>query len=239
MRAQDAACRRWCVTSADIEESEQRCGICDFCDPEGIIGQQSRQANAQESANALRILEVLKKSDGLSTGRLHTQVFPDGLFARREFEELLGAMARSGLVEIADASFEKDGRQIDYRKARITAEGRTADASTPLLVAIEIESDPRGRKRKAAKKKLAKRKETVAPGSQSAIEAALRAWRLAEAKSKAIPAFRILTDRVLQAIAVKQPRTAEELIEISGVGQSIVQKYATQIFRIIGKAKIV
>jgi DNA topoisomerase III len=145
-------------------------------------------------------------------------------------------MARSGLVEIADASFEKDGKQIDYRKARITAEGRTADASTPLLVAIEIESDPRGRNRKAGKKKAATRKETVvAPGKQSAIEAALRAWRLAEAKSKAIPAFRILTDRALQAIAVKQPRTPAELIEISGVGQSLVQKYATQIFRIIEK----
>jgi DNA topoisomerase III len=236
---ESAGCRMQALVRyfGDIEESEQRCGICDFCDPEGIIGQQSRQANAQESAKALRILDGLKKTDGLSTGRLHSQVFPDGLFARREFEELLGAMARSGLVEIADASFEKDGKQIDYRKARITAEGRTADASTPLLVAIEIESDPRGRNRKAGKKKAATRKETVvAPGKQSAIEAALRAWRLAEAKSKAIPAFRILTDRALQAIAVKQPRTPAELIEISGVGQSLVQKYATQIFRIIEKA---
>ncbi len=230
---ESAGCRMQSLVRyfGDIEESKEPCGICDFCDPEGALGQQSRQASAAELVQAGRILEALKKSDGISTGKLHAQVFADGLFSRREFEELLVAMARSGLVEIADASFEKDGRQIEFRKARITAEGRTADASTPLLMPVEIEGSSKSRKRKAAKK--AAKPRGSGSKNQMAIEAALRTWRLAEAKSKAIPAFRILTDRVLSAIAAAQPRTPAELIEISGVGKSLVQKYGAQIFRIV------
>jgi hypothetical protein len=30
-------------------------------------------------------------------------------------------MARAGLVEVADASFEKDGRRIESRKVRLTS----------------------------------------------------------------------------------------------------------------------
>ena len=65
------------------------------------------------------------------------------------------------------------------------------------------------------------------------MEAALKAWRLAEAKNKGIPAFRILTDKALQAIAAKQPRTNSELLNLPGVGLKIVEKYGTQIFGIL------
>jgi DNA topoisomerase-3 len=49
-----------------------------------------------------------------------------------------------------------------------------------------------------------------------------------------LPAFRILTDRALQALAANQPQTTRELLEIPGVGLSIAQKYGAQIFEIVG-----
>ena len=63
------------------------------------------------------------------------------------------------------------------------------------------------------------------------------AWRLAEAKLKGVPAFRILTDRALQAIAEKQPLSTRELLEVPGVGLTIVEKYGAQIFQIVERAK--
>ena len=108
----------------DTADSHQRCGVCDFCNPDATIARRFRPAAAQEQENIARILEFLRKSDGVATGRLHSQVFAGGGLDRRSCEELLGAMARSGLVEVANASFEKDGKHIDFRKVRITAGGR-------------------------------------------------------------------------------------------------------------------
>ena len=97
----------------------------------------------------------------MATGRLHAQVFADGSLDRRDFEELLGAVARGGLVELADASFEKDGKRIDFRKVRITPAGRQADQSTPVLIPEEIEVEPQPKKRKKGKKGA--KREMVAP----------------------------------------------------------------------------
>jgi ribonuclease D len=62
---------------------------------------------------------------------------------------------------------------------------------------------------------------------------ALRSWRLAEARARGIPAFRILTDRQLVAIAEAQPSGPDELLAVSGLGEKRVQRYGTQIMRIV------
>jgi DNA topoisomerase-3 len=61
----------------------------------------------------------------------------------------------------------------------------------------------------------------------------LKAWRLAEAKKKGIPAFRILTDRALEAVVTERPRTAAELLRISGIGRAVVEKYGAEILRVL------
>jgi superfamily II DNA helicase RecQ len=48
-----------------------------------------------------------------------------------------------------------------------------------------------------------------------------------------VPAFRILTDRSLQAIADSMPSSEAELREIPGVGPKIVQKYGERILRVL------
>ena len=241
-----ASCRMLALVRyfGDTADSHQRCGVCDFCNPDATIARRLRPADAQEQENIAHILEFLKKSDGVATGRLHAQVFAGGGLDRRSFEELLGAMARSRLVDVANASFEKDGKHIDFRKVRITACGREPGASAAVRIPEEIKSEPRARKRKkGAKPAKAKRQrgpssprpEVVLqpPRDAALMEAALKSWRLAEAKNKGIPAFRILTDKALQAIAAKQPRTNSQLLNLPGVGLKIVEKYGTQIFGIL------
>jgi DNA topoisomerase-3 len=63
----------------------------------------------------------------------------------------------------------------------------------------------------------------------------LRAWRLAEAKRRGVPAFRILTDRALQTIAAERPQSAAELLAVPGVGIKIVEKYGARIFDILAR----
>lgn len=241
-----AACRMLSLVRyfGDTEDSRKNCGVCDICDPEGVIAQQFRAATEGEKAHAARILDVLRKAGPLATGRLHTQVFPDGELDRRGFEELLGAMARGRLVELIEASFEKDGKRVGFRKASITALGREPELSWELKIPLEGEADEPARKRKG--KKAARKAATPAKSGgnrqspaarEDPLEAALKAWRLSEARKKSVPAFRILTDRSLEAISANRPRSLRELLQLPGIGPSIAEKYGAQIFRIIERSE--
>ena len=219
------------------------------------MAQSFRDATAGEQQAAARLLEALRRSDGKSTGRLYTDVFPDESIARRDCERLLADMAGAGLVALADASFEKDGRRIDYRKVLLTPEGRAYQGSPPLAIkeAARGEAPARKRKKKAAKQPPAEQPPAkpararkaaakgpapvAAPAAPDPLFQALRAWRLAEAKHRGVPAFRILTDAALEAIVKNRPATARELLAVPGVGIGIVERYGGHIFRILHEGK--
>jgi DNA topoisomerase-3 len=69
-------------------------------------------------AAAREVIAVLRKG-AKSTGRLHRELHPEGGMSRDSFEDLLAAMARSGLVRLTNEVFEKEGRVIPYRKASL------------------------------------------------------------------------------------------------------------------------
>ncbi|MGJ5819337.1 RecQ family zinc-binding domain-containing protein [Paludibaculum fermentans] len=130
----------------DSEDLNRRCGHCDICSPQETIAQQLREATPKETARATQILEALKKIEAVSAGRLYTQVFPDAVLDRRTFEELIGAMARSGLIVITDTSFTKDGKEIEFRRVRISDAGWAEDAVAALRLPVEIEAIPRAKR---------------------------------------------------------------------------------------------
>ena len=220
--------------------------MCDFCAPQAALALKLRPADEFEQAHIRRIVEVLKTADGVGSGRVHAQSFPNGPLDRRGFEELLNAMARSRLVDIAEASFEKDGKRIDYRKVWLSSFGREEGAASAVMIPEEIESETRPRPRKGRKRgkpvtaapagpRKAARAAPQPAGSRnvSLIEAALKSWRLAEARRKHVPAFRILSDKTLQAIAVRQPRSNSELLAVHGIGPGIAGKYGADILRVL------
>ena len=83
-----------------------------------------------------------------------------------------------------------------------------------------------GRSRKAPRKSGV---ELPTSGASAGLVATLRAWRLTEAKKKHVPAFRILTNRALVAIAEARPGSAEALRSVSGVGPKLLKSYSTQL----------
>jgi DNA topoisomerase-3 len=99
----------------------------------------------------------------------------------------------------------------------------------------------RKRKKKGKKGATAKPERVRPKGGKAAVkqpvdsgvESALRAWRLAEARKRGVPAFRILTDAALAGIAEQRPATAAELLAIPGIGMSTVEKYGAQIYRLL------
>jgi DNA topoisomerase-3 len=91
-----------------------------------------------------------------------------------------------------------------------------------------------GRARKSSKRRSRKAPRTPAvelpaSGAHAGLVATLRAWRLSEAKKKRVPAFRILTNRALVAIAEARPRSAQALGDVAGVGPKLLKTYSTQL----------
>ena len=70
-------------------------------------------------------------------------------------------------------------------------------------------------------------------GAFSGVESRLRAWRLAESRRRGVPAFRIFTDKALQAMVNLRPKGRDGLQAISGIGIRTVEQYGVQICRIL------
>ncbi|HLL00745.1 MAG TPA: DNA topoisomerase 3 [Myxococcaceae bacterium] len=73
------------------------------------------------------------------------------------------------------------------------------------------------------------------PKPSPALVEALKAWRLAEARRRRVPAFRILTDRVLGAIAALRPEDRDALMGIQGVGPKLVERYGRELLELVGR----
>jgi DNA topoisomerase III len=237
----------------DEADGGETCGLCDTCAPEGCVARTFRRPNALEEDLLRRVLTSLRRRDGQSTGQLYRETCPEGLSDRTAFERLLGAMSRAGLLRIAEDSFEKDGRTIRFQRATLTPEGFRGDSEAAARVELPEEMPKTRKARDRSKGRPEKRTaraealrsgrpaqaslvpESAPPLVSPHLFEALKAWRKTEAQKRRIPAFRILTDRALTALAAQRPRSEAELLEVPGIGPTIVQKYGREILGIVGE----
>jgi len=236
----------------DLADGETPCGICDHCAPASCHAQRFRAASKGEHAALVRVIDELRAGGSKSTGRLFEALFPGHEMSRDRFEDLLGAMARAGVVRLADATFEKNGRQIPYHTVSLTRAGQRVDERTPLELVMKdreplTTSGPRKRKPRgptrgeaglglgapvATPRAPKVERESDAEADHQAAEA-LRAWRLAEARRLGVPAFRVFTDRALDALVRLRPHNTTEMLAVPGVGLRTAEKYGEQIRRVL------
>jgi len=229
--AESNQCRMSTLVShfGDFADGQNACEICDFCAPQSSVAQRFRTATEAERAALFHVITALRSGGVKSTGKLYAEIYASRGMSRDAFEDVLGGMARAGLVRLTDAVFEKDGKQIPYRKASLTPAAHSVDETTPISFIMK-DTAPAFTKRKRKPAPQARRPED---GPNLKLEEALRAWRLNEAKRRGVPAFRIFSDRVLGAMISNRPATARELLAIPGIGISTVEKYGAQIYRIL------
>jgi DNA topoisomerase-3 len=264
--AETAACRMLQLVAhfGDQNDGGFACGICDVCSPLTCLAQRFRGPSELESAAAERVLTALGERDGRAVGQLHRDLFGDGSVDRRALEHVLGALARAGTVRLVRDEFDKDGETISFQ--RVFLASRAPGGPSRALRLVDAPAAPvraRGKKRraaaprrptKAAARPAAPRARTSgarppgphATGSAAAgsaavagaagLERALRAWRLAEAKKRRVPAFRILTDRTLQGIARARPASEDALRAVAGMGPSLLAKYGEVLLALVARS---
>ncbi|HSS50068.1 MAG TPA: HRDC domain-containing protein, partial [Thermoanaerobaculia bacterium] len=228
----------------DQEDSGEPCGLCDICAPDDCVVRRFREPNPLERELLTKVLKTLRRRDGQTTGQLYKEICPDDLSDRKSFEHLLGGMVRAGLLLLQEDAFDKDGKTIRFQRAILTPEGYTGqpEALSRLELAQELPKTRKKRQRpdkgepRAVRERLARAGQ--APGaapdlvSPQLVEA-LKTWRRAEASRRRVPAFRILTDRAVHAIAQSLPRSESDLLNVPGIGPTIVQKYGQVILGIV------
>ena len=231
----------------DAEDSGEPCGVCDACAPAACVVRRFEPVSATDRALLRRVLDALRAADGEPTGRLHRERF-EAHVDRRGFERLLAGLEAAGLVRLRRDSFEKDGRSIDFTRAFVTEAGRTAGDAALAAITLAGPSAPAREARRAfgpKKKARSTRRARAERGgarpatirhedaASVAIAEALRAWRLDEARRAKVPAFRILSDRVLAAIASVRPPDEEALGLVSGVGPSMLKRHGRKILAVL------
>ena len=216
--AETQQCRMTAIIKhfGDTADAHRPCGKCDFCSPSTTSAQIFAEPTTEQARNLRTILRALE-SRSTSTGKLHTELALG--IERRAFDVLLDALARAGLITLATETFvsKEDGRTIPYKKASLTHEGRSDDASEltgVVLPATSYEPPPSSRgKRKSSstKRKSSPDVPTSLTPTQQQLDDALRAWRKSEAAKTGKPAFIVLSDAVIRNIAISNPQSIPEL----------------------------
>jgi RecQ family ATP-dependent DNA helicase len=231
--AEGHACRMASLVAhfGDTADSRHLCGHCDFCSPERAIAQSFRGLTAQEEQAARGVLKSLCSGPSPSTGRLYKELYPREEITRNAFDDVLGALAAAGLVRIEEASFEKDGKPVNYRKAALTREGEEFIEGSPLDLSLRERASRDAQKRSKPAKTREKPPAALTPES-AALEERLKEWRLAIAKKEGKPAFFVFGDSVLRSIAHARPRNLTALAAIHGVGAAKLERFGADVCRL-------
>jgi ATP-dependent DNA helicase RecQ len=210
----------------------------------GIARARERYGRRKIAAMLVGDLTDLPESlTGLSTTGLMRDEDP------RTIERWIDAASGAGLIRISDDR---------YRTLSLTPLGRDVMAGRVEDVQIAAPVPRAVRTRGQRRRPGAKRPRTTRPAGEPradheerpgqtseadggeasvAIVAALREWRLEEARRRAIAPFVILHDRTLVAIAASLPRSLAELHAAPGMGPAKIAAYGDAILAIVAKAR--
>jgi RecQ family ATP-dependent DNA helicase len=232
----------------DVQDACRPCGICDICDPAGAVLRQFRRATPTERGIVQAIADKLRPVTYMAAGTLQRSLEPAGEMSRSDFDGLLDAMARAGLIEIEEATFEKNGEILRFRKVRLTEMGLKVRSTTPLplLIADGIADEftagsadlPRKKKAKTAGRIASQKPAAMETNPASAdrasevLAALLREWRAAEAKRLRVPVYLVLNNRTLQAVALARPANGAQLLAIDGIGPAKVERFGEAILKL-------
>jgi DNA topoisomerase-3 len=213
----------------DQEDKGQPCGTCDVCDSGACLVRTARAPKPKEREAARAAIEALRRRDGQATGRLHAEC-GSAVLERHAFEEVLGGLARAGLLRVTADTFTKDGRAIPFKRAWLTPQARAASlALIEFTLAGEAGAPAASGPRRKKGRPPTERPARSASGADTELVAALKTWRLTEARQAGVPAFRVLHDRTLLAIAAARPRDEAALLAVPGFGPGLLKRYGDRI----------
>ena len=239
--AESDICRRRILLNYFGETMDHDCGNCDVCrnPPERfdgtIIVQKALSAIARTNQQiGTRMLVAILKGNVLPEliEKKYDQLKTYGVgrdVPTRDWHDYLLQMLNLGYFEIAynennHLKITPSGMKVLYGQERA------------LLVVIkheEKEAFKTSRKKKEATASILKKQTLSAEEKDQALFEELRVLRKRLADEQAIPAYIILSDKVLFLLAAQRPTTIEEFGHISGIGEYKKERYGKDFVSLI------
>ncbi len=227
----------------DLADSGARCGVCDVCAPASCVVRRFRAPLPEEVEAMGTVVSLLRQRDGQGTGRLFREFHAiHGATDRGAFEDLLGALAQARVLFVEDDSFRKDtGETIHYQRVGLTPSGRRRGVDLAEQVLLPDDSPdpaeppvPRRRRQRSAAPPATQE----GAGADPDLVNALRAWRGEVARRKRLPAYTVLHNRTILALAAARPAPAdrEQLLAVPGIGPTTVKRHGGALLRIVAAA---
>lgn len=240
--AESDICRRRILLSYFGEIADHDCGNCDVCKnpPERfdgtVIVQKALSAivRTDQQIGTGVLVDILRGNmspEVVGKGYQQLKTFAAGRdVPARDWHDYLLQMLQLGYFEIA---------YNENNHLKITSAGSDVlfGRATARLVVIrreETNETKRGRKRKAPVP--AQELPLGLPNTENeALFEALRKLRKRLADEEALPAYIVLSDKVLHLLSTSRPTNLEEFGNISGIGEHKKKKYGKEFINLIRK----
>ena len=240
--AESDICRRRILLSYFGEIADHDCGNCDVCKnpPERfdgtVIVQKALSAivRTDQQIGTGVLVDILRGNmspEVVGKGYQQLKTFAAGRdVPARDWHDYLLQMLQLGYFEIA---------YNENNHLKITSAGSDVlfGRATARLVVIrreETNETKRGRKRKATVP--AQELPLGLPDTENeALFEALRKLRKRLADEEALPAYIVLSDKVLHLLSTSRPTNLEEFGNISGIGEHKKKKYGKEFINLIRK----
>lgn len=240
--AESDICRRRILLSYFGETADHDCGNCDVCKnpPERfdgtIIVQKALSAIArtEQQISTGVLVDILRGTmspEVVNKGYQQLKTFAAGReVPARDWHDYLLQMLQLGYFEIAY-------NENNHLKITSTGSDVLFGRATARLVVIrreETNETKQGRKRKVPLPD--KELPLGLPDTENeALFEALRKLRKRLADEEALPAYIVLSDKVLHLLSTSRPATIEEFGNISGIGEYKKKKYGKEFVALICK----
>jgi len=227
-------CRRQAILAHFGEAHQGGCGNCDTCikpvetwdGTDAAIKALAAIYRTGERFGAGHLIDVLTGKSNEKTSRFgHADmpVFGAGRdIPPRTWQSVYRQLLAAGLIAVDHAAFGalklepearavfRRERDIRFRKDR-PASGRAARSASPRAAGDR----------------------PALEGAELALFEALRAARLAIARELSVPPYVVFPDTTLVAFATQRPADRDALLDISGVGQTKLERYGDAFLKVI------
>jgi ATP-dependent DNA helicase RecQ len=232
------SCRRGSVRRYFGEADVQDCGVCDVCTTPNMGHDGSQWARMALSA-------IIRCEESFGRGRLTNHLLgsdPDGAMETR-FSSVSTFGVGKGLPKMAwrrvfdqllfDGIISED-RNDGFPLICIadTDQCRAILKGTQKVMMREDPADSRAARRATKTDRLVAG--SLSDPETQAIFEALRMWRLETAREARVPPYVVFTDQVLRELAKARPRSADDLLAVSGIGEAKARRYGTALLGLLG-----
>ncbi|HEV2064743.1 MAG TPA: HRDC domain-containing protein, partial [Thermoanaerobaculia bacterium] len=238
--ADSSACYRATLLSYFGERDTPRaCGFCGNC-------VRRRDLGAEEVLLLRKILSGIARG-GEQWGKRkiaamlagHLEGLPDSL-ASLSTTGILSGQSPKAIGDWIDAALGAGllaASDNVYRTLSLTRSGRDVMSGRTAKVALTLPEPPGPKAPRLRKSKLARLAAAAggdgAAGADESVLAALRDWRRQEAARRAVPAYVVLHDRTLAALAAARPSTLDALADIPGIGPAKLTAYGNELLSLL------